>query len=311
MKRSQKPLIKNLLNNQDDKQTKLINRHSLTFTHLNKEYWPKERYTKRDLINYYYEISDFILPYLKNRPQSLNRFPNGINGKSFYQKDVTNTAADWIKKFPYQTDGENKNFLVVEDTASLLWMANLGSIEMNPWSSRIQNPDFPDWCLIDLDPSDKNSFDEVVQTALVTKELLDNYRVKSYCKTSGSTGLHIYIPLGAKYTYEESQLFAKIVATQVQNELSSFTSIERMTQKRKNKIYIDYLQNRPKATLAAPYSVRPKPGATVSTPLHWDEVKKGLMPTAFTIKNIPERLEKIGDIFKAVLKTGINLEKII
>jgi DNA ligase D-like protein (predicted polymerase)/DNA ligase D-like protein (predicted 3'-phosphoesterase) len=302
---------KPLLNSTDETKEVQVDGHALIFKHLSKIYWPKEGFTKRQLLNYYYEASPFILPYLKDRPQSLNRFPNGIGGESFYHKDVTATAPEWVKQFPYKTNGENKNFLVVEDTASILWMANLGAIEMNPWNSRIQTPDHPDWCIIDLDPTDKNTFDEVIKTALVTKEVLDDFNVMAYPKTSGSTGMHIYIPLGAKYTYDESQMFAQIIATEVRDRLSSLTSIERMTNKRKGKIYVDFLQNRPKATLAAPYSVRPKPGATVSMPLEWDEIKKGLKMNQFTMENALAQVRERSDLFKPVLGKGINMEKIL
>jgi len=302
---------KTLLNPTDETQVKKINGHELKFTNLSKVYWPKEGYTKRDMLNYYYQVAPYILPYLKNRPQSLNRFPNGINGKSFYHKNVTDSAPDWIKLHPYTTsDGEKKNFLVPEDEASVLYMANTGAIEMNPWNSTIFNEDNPDWCLIDLDPSDNNSFEEVIVTAQKTKEVLDALQVPGYPKTSGSTGIHIYIPLGAKYSYDECQLFGKIIASRVHTLLPRFTSIERLTKNRKGKLYIDYLQNRPKATLAAPYSLRPKPGATVSMPLHWKEIKKGLKIKDFTIANAIDRLKKEGDIFKAVLGMGINLDKI-
>ena len=303
---------KTFLNPKDETQVREINGKELKFGHLSKVYWPKEGTTKREMLNYYYQVAPYILPYLKDRPQSLNRFPNGIEGGSFYQKDVTNTAPDWVKQFPYHTnEGEDKNFLVVEDEASMLWMANLGAIEMNPWNSTIHKPDYPDWCIIDLDPSDKNTFDQVVETALMTKQVLDELKVTGYPKTSGSTGIHIYIPMGAKYTYDQCQLFGRLVATRVQHELSSFTSIERMTNKRKGKIYVDFLQNRPKATLAAPYSVRPKPGATVSMPLHWEEVKKGLKMKDFTIRNAMARIKSEGDIFQPVLKKGIDLEKML
>jgi bifunctional non-homologous end joining protein LigD len=303
---------KTLLNPSEDTQVKKINRHELKFANLNKIFWPEEKYTKRDMLNYYYQVAPYIVPYLKDRPQSLNRFPNGIKGKSFYQKDVTGKAPDWIKTFPYHTsDGEDKNFMVGTDEASLLYMANLGSIEMNPWNSRIQKPDYPDWCIIDLDPTEKNTFEQVIQTALVTKEVLDSIKAPGYCKTSGSTGIHIYIPLNAKYTYDECQMFGKWIATQVHAQLPSFTSIERMTQKRKGKIYVDYLQNRPKATLAAPYSLRPKPGATVSMPLHWEEVKKGLKMKDFNITNAVARIIEMGDIFKPVLGKGIDMKKIL
>jgi len=262
------------------------------------------------MLNYYYQVAPYILPYLKDRPQSLNRFPNGINGESFYQKDVTGKVPDWIKKFPYTTEGKKKHFMVCEQEADVLYMASLGCIEMNPWSSTVKKPDHPDWCIIDLDP-DENSFEQVIEAARVTKEVLDAIEVPSYCKTSGSTGLHIYIPLGARYSYDQCQLFAEWVAGQVQQQLPGFTSVERMTKNRKGKLYIDYLQNRPKATLAAPYSVRPKPGATVSMPLHWDEVKKGLQLKDFTIYNAIDRIRREGDLFKPVLGEGIDLEKVI
>jgi bifunctional non-homologous end joining protein LigD len=302
---------KTLLNPTDESQVRIVNGHELKFSNLSKVFWPKQGYTKRDMLNYYYRVAPYILPYLKDRPQSLNRYPNGIDGKSFYHKNVTDTAPDWMKLEPYTTsEGENKNFLVPEEEASLLWMANLGAIEMNPWNSTIHKPDHPDWCLIDLDPTDKNTFEQVITTAQVTKEVLDEIGVKGYPKTSGSTGIHIYIPLGAKYTYDECQSFAKMIATKVHGRLMKFTSIERMTRNRQGKIYVDYLQNRPKATLAAPYSLRPKPGATVSMPLYWEEIKKGLKMKDFNIENAMERIKSEGDIFKPVLGKGIDMEKI-
>jgi len=303
---------KTLLNPTEETQVKKINGHELKFTNLSKIYWPKEKYTKRDMLNFYYQVAPYLLPYLKDRPQSLNRYPNGINGKSFYQKDITGKAPDWIKMEPYTTgEGEDKNFLVPEDEASILYMANAGAIEMNPWNSTIHNPDYPDWCLIDLDPSDKQGFDIVIKVALATKEVLDSMGVIGYPKTSGSTGIHVYIPLGAKYTYDQCQMFGRIIATQVNNMLPDITSIERLTKARKNKLYVDFLQNRPKATLAAPYSLRPKPGAPVSMPLHWEEVKKGLKITDFNISNAMDRIKSEGDIFKPVLGKGIDLKKIL
>lgn len=303
---------KTLLNPSEETQVKTIKGHQLKFTNLGKVFWPEECYTKRDLLNYYYQVAPYILPYLKNRPQSLNRFPNGIYAESFYQKDVTKSAPDWIKKFPYHTsDGKDKNFLVVQDEADLLWMANLGAIEMNPWNSTIETPDDPDWCIIDIDPTEKNNFQQVIETAQATKKVLDALNIEGYCKTSGATGMHIYIPMGAKYTYDQCQLFGRMIATQVHLILPKFTSIERMTDKRKGKVYVDFLQNRPKATLAAPYSVRPKPGATVSMPLHWNEVKKGLHPSQFTLKNALQRIKSEGDLFKPVLGKGINLNKVM
>ena len=298
-----------LLNPKDETQVRPVCGHQLKFTNLSKLYWPEDGITKRDMFNYYYQVAEYILPYLKGRPQSLNRFPNGIHGKSFYQKDVKGKAPEWAETFPYQTsDGEDKEFLVGTDEASLLWMASLGCIEMNPWFSRVQSPDNPDYCVIDLDP-DKNTFEQVIEAALKVKEVLDAIEVPAYCKTSGSTGMHIYIPLGAKYSYDQSQLFARLIANIVHRQLPDFTSLERMVANRKGKMYLDFLQNRPGATIAGPYSLRPKPGATVSMPLHWDEVKPGLAMRDFTIKNTPARLNTEGDLFKGALGKGIDLEK--
>src|SRR6186713_3393725 len=303
---------KTLLNPTEETQVKKINGNEIKFTNLSKIFWPAEKYTKRDMLNYYYQVAPYLLPYLKDRPQSLNRYPNGINGKSFYQKDVTNSAPGWIKMEPYTTsEGEKKNFLVPDSEASILYMANAGAIEMNPWNSTVHKEDYPDWCLIDLDPSAKTTFAQVIETAQATKEVLDSIGVIGYPKTSGSTGIHVYIPLGAKYTYDQCQMFGRIIATQVNNMLPDITSIERLTKARKNKLYVDFLQNRPKATLAAPYSLRPKPGATVSMPLFWEEVKKGLTMKDFTIENAMDRIKSEGDIFKPVLGKGIDLNKIL
>ncbi|MEO7215038.1 DNA ligase D [Mucilaginibacter sp.] len=300
-----------LLNPKEETQVKKICGHDLKFTNLSKVYWPEDGITKRDMFNYYYQVAEYILPYLKDRPQSLNRFPGGIHGPSFYQKDVRGKSPDWVKTFPYTTsDGEDKDYLVGHDEATLLWMASLGCIEMNPWFSRVQSPDNPDYCVIDLDP-DKNTFDQVIEAALEVKNVLDAIDVPSYCKTSGSTGMHIYIPLEAKYDYDQSQMFARLIVNIVHKQIPDYTSLERMIKNRHDKMYLDFLQNRPGATIAGPYSLRPKPGATVSMPLHWDEVKPGLTMKHFTIHNSIARLKKEGDLFKGVLGEGIDLEKTI
>jgi bifunctional non-homologous end joining protein LigD len=300
--------IKTLLNPKEETQVKKIDGHDLKFTNLSKVYWPEEGITKRDMLNYYYQVAEFIIPYLKDRPQSLNRFPNGIQEKGFYQKDVKGKSPDWVKTFPYTKEGESKEFLVGADEATLLWMASLGCIEMNPWFSRVQSEDYPDFCIIDLDP-DQNTFNQVVEAALEVKKVLDNLGVPSFPKTSGSTGMHIYIPLEAKYTYEQSQMFANLVVNLVHQQIPKFTSLERIVKNRNGKMYLDFLQNRPGATIASPYSVRPKPGATVSMPLHWDEVKKGLKTGDFTIRNSIKRLKKVGDLFEGVLGKGIDMAK--
>jgi bifunctional non-homologous end joining protein LigD len=301
------------LNDTEKEQVVIINKKELTFTNLDKIYWPAEKITKRDMLNYYESIAPFMLPFMKDRPQSMNRFPNGVNKPSFYQKDVTGKVADWIEKHDYvsESDGEKKQYLVCIDEASLLYMANLGCIEMNPWHSTTKKPDNPTWCVIDLDPEGKITFDQVIEAAQVIKQLTDDLEIDTYCKTSGSTGLHIYIPLGAAYDYDQSRQLAELLVTLAHHEMPSFTSLERSPAKRKNKIYLDYLQNRSIQTIAAPYSLRPKPGATASAPLHWDEVKKGLQISDFSIENMYSRAEEVGDIFKPVLGKGINLKKVL
>ena len=303
---------KTLLNPKEETQTKSINGRDLKFTNLSKTYWPKEKISKRDMINYYYQMAPYIIPYMKDRPQSLNRYPNGINGPSFYQKNVAGKVEKWITTHDYEntTKAGEKTFLVCTDEATLLYMANLGCIEMNPWHSRIQSPDSPDWCVIDLDP-DNNPFEQVIEAANVVRQILDSIDVPSYVKTSGSTGLHIYIPLGAKYDYEQSKQLAELIVTLAHREISDFTSLERSPSKRKGKIYLDYLQNRSIQTIAAPYSLRPKPGATASAPLHWEEVKKGLQISDFTIYNLFDRVKYEGDLFKGVLGKGIDIEKVL
>jgi bifunctional non-homologous end joining protein LigD len=188
-------------------------------------------------------------------------------------------------------------------------MNNLGCIEINPWNSKLGSINKPDYLIIDIDPSDQNDFDQVIQVALVVKKLLDKGGAKCYCKTSGSTGLHVYIPLGAKYTYLQIKKFAKGLATLVQEQLPEICTTERPLKKRKGRIYVDYLQNRKGQTLATVYSVRPRDGATVSTPLDWKEVKKGLRPSRFHIRNVLKRLDKKGDLFLPVLTGKTDLKK--
>jgi len=300
---------KTLLNPKEEAQTRNVGGHDLHFTNLSKVFWPKEKVTKRDMINYYYQVAPYMLPFMKDRPQTLNRHPHGIVGESFYQKNVKGKVPEWIETFPYYsaTDDEEKEFFVCTDEASLLYIASLGCIEMNPWSSRTQSPDKPDWCIIDLDP-DKNTFEQVIKAAQVTKQVLDAIGVPGHCKTSGSTGLHIYIPFGAKYSYHDSKEFGRKIVQIVHREIPSFTSIERKTADREGKMYLDFLQNRDQATVAAPYSLRPKPFAPVSMPLHWEEVKKGLKIKDHNIGNAIPRLKETGEIFKGVLGKGINLQ---
>jgi bifunctional non-homologous end joining protein LigD len=287
-----------------------IDGKKLKLTNLNKVYWKKEKYTKRDLLNYYHAIAPVMLPYMKNRPQSLNRHPNGIDSKNFFQKNVHGKVPGWIETFAEFSESTNETvyYFVCTSEASLIYMANLGCIEMNPWHSTTANPNNPDYCLIDLDPHEIG-FDKVVESAIAVKKVLDELKIPGYPKTSGASGIHICIPLGAKYNYDQSKNLAELIANLVHQEIPSFTSVERNPSKRRKKVYLDFLQNRRIQTVACVYSARPKPGATVSTPIFWEELNKKLSPSNFTIKNIFERLKTEGDIFKPAYGKGIDLRK--
>jgi len=309
---AKEPVISDLVSRKSEEQVVSIDGHELKLTNLKKLYWTKEKITKGDLLNYYYRIAPYIMPYMKDRPQSLNRFPNGIHGESFYHKNMAGKVDKWVKTFERlsESTGENKDFLICADTASLIYMANLACIEMNPWHSRVQYPNYPDWTVIDLDPGEI-SFEKVIETAQMVHQVLRSLDIPSFPKTSGSEGIHIYIPLGAKYNYEQAKQLAELIANLVHEELPDFTSLVRNPKKSTDKIYIDYLQNRPIQTICAPYSVRPKPGAPVSAPLHWDEVKTGLKISDFTVKNILDRVKSEGDLFTGVLGKGIDLNAVL
>ncbi len=281
-------------------------------SNLEKVYWPEVGYTKYDLIDYYLNISDTILPYLKDRPQNLHRHPNGISKPSFYQKD-NEALPTWVETVRIYSESSKKNidYLLCQNDATLLYMANLGCIEINPWNATIKNLENPTYTVIDIDPSDANTFEEVIEVALAVKEVLDLAKIEGYPKTSGSSGLHIYIPLAAQYPYEQARDFTKLLCYFVRDRLPKLTTMERALNKRKGKIYLDYLQNRRGQTLASPYCVRPKRGAPVSAPLLWTEVASGLSILDFTIKNMPKRIVTMGDIFSPVLEKGIAMEAAI
>lgn len=288
-----------------------VGKSIVNLTNLHKIYWPDEGFTKGNVIDYYEQVADYILPHMKNRPLSLKRNPNGIRDEGFYHKDAGEGAPEYVDVFPVESESSNKiiDYIVCNNKATLLYLANLGCIEMNPWNSTTKYPDKPTWMVIDIDPSAKNKFTDVVDVALVTKEVLDSAGISSFCKTSGASGLHVYVPMKNKYDYDTVKDFAHIVASLVQEQLPKTTSLERSLSKRGPKIYVDYLQNRTGQTLACAYSLRPKPGATVSTPLDWKEVNHGLHPSQFDINNIMKRLEKKGDLFAEVLTGTNNIEK--
>ncbi|UOE37724.1 DNA ligase D [Chryseobacterium oryzae] len=305
------PKEKTIKNSENQNETQiLLNRHTIKLTNQNKIYFPKDNITKGEIIEYYQSVSEYILPHLKNRPLSLNRFPNGIEESGFYQKDIGDSFPEWIKTTKVYSDSTEKyiDYAVCNNKATLAFLNNLGCIDFNPWNSSLPQLDHPDFLVLDLDPSEKNTFDEVIETALQVNEILKSIKIKGYCKTSGSTGMHVYIPMGRKYDFDQVKDFAHILMKKVHENLPKITTLERSLQKRDNKkIYLDYLQNRSGQTLASVYSIRPKEGAPVSMPLEWDELQKGLKITDFNIYNSLDRIKEKGDLFKPVLGKGIDM----
>lgn len=271
-------------------------------SNLDKIFWPSQGYSKNDLIHYYSIISPYIMKYLKDRPLVFVRYPNGIKGKFFYQKNAPASIPEWFKIFEWEnSDHTITRFLMVNEKAELVWLGNQACIEIHPWLSRTGSVNRPDFVVFDLDPSPENNFNEVVRTALLVRKLLADIKLKAWVKTSGASGLHVYLPIFNNYSYEEIRVFAEKIAGIVNSVIPEFTTIERKVEKRGRRIYIDYLQNVRGQTICAPYSVRAVDEATVSTPLRWEEIED-ISPQSFNIKNIQSRLEKIGDIFEPVLK---------
>lgn len=288
-----------------------IMKGNVTFTHLDKVFFPKHHYTKGDVLEYYESVATFILPYLQGRPLSLLRQPSGIAGESFFQKNMEHLP-DWVPHTNIFSESNNQDlhWIVGGTLDTLRYIIQLGSIEVNPWNSRVGHLDTPDWLVIDLDPEGA-TFKDVVKVARTVKEVCDEWKLSAYPKTSGQTGLHIYFPLGARYSYEQAKDFAHLIALEVNKRQPALTSVERSPAKRPHRIYLDFLQNRQGQTLAAPYSLRPTPDATVSTPLHWDEVTLSLQPTDFTIKNMARRLNKVGDLWKPVLGKPVDIATVL
>ncbi|MGE5731467.1 MAG: non-homologous end-joining DNA ligase, partial [Gemmatimonas sp.] len=268
---------------------------TFNFSNLKKVYWPADGYTKGNLIDYYRAIWPWMSPYLANRPLVMTRFPDGIDGKSFYQKDAPEFAPDWIRTVPIWSEDSQRDvrYFVCDSVEALLYVANLGSIPMHIWNSRVGSLEQPDWCVIDLDPKEA-PFSDVVRTAIAMRELCESIGLPSYVKTTGKTGLHILLPLGRQVTYAQCRALGELLARVVLRELGEIATITRHVTKRGDKVYLDYLQNRHGQLIVSPFSVRPLPGASVSMPLLWDEVNQSLDPRAFTIKTAIDRMERLG-----------------
>lgn len=289
--------------------SKKSNGGEVTISNPDKIYWPKEKYTKQDLVDYYNQVTPYILPYLKNRPMVLRRFPNGIEGESFVQKNTTALhLPDWMETVSIEHEDKDVVYFVIQNRKSIDYIVNLGSIEMHPFHARVDHLDYPDYFILDLDP-ESVPFDTVISTAQTIHQMFDSWDIPHYLKTSGGRGLHIYIPMGGKYTQEQVAQFGEVISLIIHQELPKITSLERKPVNRQHKIYLDVLQNRAMQTVVAPYSVRGKPHAPVSTPLHWEELVKGVKPEDFNMTNMMDRLQAIGDIFSPVLGRGFNILK--
>jgi bifunctional non-homologous end joining protein LigD len=269
--------------------------HLVAISNPNKTYWPTEKYTKSDLIEYYQSLSAWLLPYLRNRPVVMTRFPDGIDGKSFYQKDAPDWTPDWVRTVPiWSTDTQKEvRYFVADDAETITYLANLGTIPLHMWLSRVGSLEQPDFCVIDLDPKEA-PFSDVIRCAIVLRRLCEEIGMPSYVKTTGKSGLHILLPLGRQCTYEQSRMLGQLLAELMLREVGDIATITRHIKSRGEKVYLDFLQNRHGQLIVTPYSVRPLPGAPVSMPLVWDEVNPSLDPRNYTIRNALEQMERMG-----------------
>jgi bifunctional non-homologous end joining protein LigD len=282
---------------------------SVRFTNEDKVLWPEDGYTKGDLIAYYRAIAEWILPYLRDRPVVQTRFPDGIHGKSFFQKDAPDWAPAWLRRETVWSGGSERelSYFIADDMPSLEYLANNASIPLHIWSSRIDALDLPDWCSLDLDPKGA-PFQHVIQVAQAVHRLCDSIGLPNYVKTSGSSGLHVLIPLGRQCTHEQARLLGELLARHIVGEMPDVATIARVVSQREGKVYVDYLQNGHGKLLVAPWCVRPRPGATVSMPLRWSDVKRGLTIDKHTIRSAPRRIAKLKqDPMRAVLTDAPDL----
>lgn len=266
---------------------------------LDKVFWPDDGYTKGDIMRYYSEIWPYIRPHLFNRPVSLVRYPEGISGNFFYQKDIPDPPP-WVETVAIKTEDRLINYTMINQLETLIWSINLGCIEVHPWLSTLADLDHPTYIIFDLDPMEPAVFSDAVKIALAVHVILSELNLTSFPKISGATGIHIYLPISPQYTYKQTSNFVKQIGAIIIKTMPNLATNERKVAKRSGKIYIDHLQNIKGKTIASVYSIRPFPGATVSVPVTWDELPD-CHPSMFTIKTVPKRLQKTGDLFKPLL----------
>ncbi|MCA8974791.1 MAG: non-homologous end-joining DNA ligase, partial [Planctomycetes bacterium] len=276
-------------------------------TNLGKVYWPAEGYTKGELLAYYQVIAEVLLPHLRDRPVHLNRFPDGIDGKSFYQREAKDGTPDWVRTVSIPHHDELVPHHVIDDLETLLYVANLGSIDLHPWLSRVGSLDHPDYAVLDIDPKDA-PFAHVVRIARAAGRLLRGVGIRPVLKTSGKNGMHVFVPLRPGYSYDHARMFIEAIARLLVRELPDIATVERLPDQRDGKVYLDFLQNRRSQTIVPAYSVRPVRGASVSTPLLWDELEDpDLSPRSFTIHTVPARTAERGDLFRPALEDRQDL----
>ncbi len=280
-------------------------KRELRFSNLDKPFWPELGITKGDLIAYYRDVAEVLVPHLRGRPFTMKRYPDGWQGKNFFQKNAPSHMPEWIERAPFPAstrEGERRiiDYAVVNDELALLWMANMGCIDLHTWASRVDLPERSDWVMFDLDPSEGSGFEEVIEVALLVKQTLDLLELESYPKTSGSRGIHVLVPIARRHTFEEVREFAGIVAGALARAHPGLATTEWAKEKRRG-VLVDANQNGPARTNAAVYSIRPRAGAPVSTPLRWEEVRAGLDPAAFTMDAVLDRVARDGDLFVGVL----------
>ena len=288
-------------------------RRELRLSNLDKPFWPEEGITKGDLIAYYRDVAEVLVPHLRRRPFTMKRYPDGWQGKHFFQKQAPSHMPEWIERAPMPAstrEGEKKiiDYALVDHELALLWMVNMGCIDMHMWSSRVDKPERPDWVMFDLDPSENATFEDVVTVAGLVRETLDLLELASYPKTSGSRGIHVLVPVARRQTFGDARDFASIIAGALARAHPGLVTTEWARKKRRG-VLVDANQNRPGATNASVYSVRPRAGAHVSTPLRWDEVVPGLDPSAFTMDAVLDRVARDGDLFAGVLEGKQSLTK--
>jgi len=278
---------------------------TVKLTNLQKIFWPKLRLTKRDLLQYYADVSSWLLPHLRNRAMVMKRYPNGINAPFFFMKRAPSPRPDFVPVCPIEhASGNIIDFPMIQNVASLLWLVNLGCIDLNPWYARCDDVHRPDYLHFDLDPVEGTPFRRVLETSLLVRDALSALQIRSYAKTTGSRGIHVYVPIVRGPDQKQVWAFAKKFSKELEERHPKVVTAEyRVAKRPKGRVLVDYNQNAWNRTLASVYSVRPKPEATVSTPVTWKEVERGVEIEDFTMMNVPRRLKKVGDLWEPLLDT--------